>query len=297
MDGKRFDDISRLLSRTTGRRGVVKGIFGAILGGGAVVAGLEEASATKPLRGRPYRSTCTADRQCRTPLVCRREKWLPRLDRNRCGCPEGLVWCGGECVEIGTEEHCLACGDTCASNEVCCADGNGCTDLGTMDDCADCADACNPDLADHCADGGFCACGGDDEICDGEHDLCCDGACVDSHADNDNCGSCGNVCDVVCYGGECVGELNNLYGVLDADGNGYTVCDVYGGTVSALSCTTNEDCGGFDPACSGPNNRCICAVEGTYNDDNDNLDDFQNYGNTCQVITLLDEDGNCPPNG
>ena len=54
---------------------------------------------------------------------------------------------------------CLACGDTCASGEFCCAEGNGCTELGTTDHCADCGDACNPDIADVCFDDAYCACG------------------------------------------------------------------------------------------------------------------------------------------
>ena len=292
MDGKRFDDISRLLSRTTGRRSAVKSVLGAILGGGAVVAGLDEASATKPLRGRPYRSTCTADRQCRNPLICRREKSLPRADRNRCGCPEGLVWCAGQCVELGTEDHCLACGDTCASGEFCCAEGNGCTELGTTDNCADCGDACNPDIADVCFDDAYCACGVNGEICDGEFDLCCDGDCTDSMSDENNCGNCGTVCDIACYGGECHGEFDRLTAVLDADGGGWSACDVWDAGTT-LSCESNADCGGYVAQCAGPDNRCVCVEEMIYDDSDDN-DDWSEFAvGECRVLSLVGPDGEC----
>ena len=296
MDGKRFDEISRLLSRSVGRRGAVKGVLAAILGGGAIVAGLDGAEASKPLRGRPYRSSCTADRQCRNPLVCRRAKSLPRLDRNRCGCPDGLFYCDGQCIEFGTDEHCLFCGDACGADEKCCADGSGCTEIGTVDACTDCGDVCDPVTSDVCIeeDGAFfCACGVNGEICDGENEACCDGVCADLLMDRSNCGACGDVCDVACYGGVCHGIFGLRTAGLDTDGNGYTLCNVYlGPQDDPILCDANVDCEDFIQECSGPD-FCVCLEETTYRQNG--LDDVAPFGGQCAAIRVVNENLLCNP--
>jgi len=293
MEGKRFDDIAMLLGRTLGRRQVIRGVLAVLLGGGALISGLEEAGATRPLRGRPYRSTCTADRQCRTPMVCRRDKSLPRLDRNRCGCPNGMAYCNGDCVDLGTEDNCLACGDACASNERCCADRGGCLEY--FEACADCEDACDPELSDHCVVDGadaFCACGPQDDVCSGDNVACCNGECIDLTSDRLNCGGCGNVCEeVACYDSQCYGIFGVRGALLDADGNGYTLCNVTS-TVQEPPCTQNADCVDFDPLCSDPNYLCICPVENAFRGPTwDFVEPFTPLG--CRAVEPIGDDGKC----
>jgi hypothetical protein len=131
MDQQRFDNLARALSRRT----TLKAALGVLLGAGAMTAALDDAGATKPRRGRPFGSTCTADRQCASPFTCKRDRRFPRTERNRCGCPFGETWCADlrQCVVIGSDDHCNGCGDICFDDTTCCAgdEANSCTDTST----------------------------------------------------------------------------------------------------------------------------------------------------------------------
>jgi len=124
MDGSRFDTLSRELAARLTRRRAVAGMLG--LGVGAFVgADGAEAARTCRLLG----NKCIRSSQCCSGF-CDQRRTTPRSQRNRCSCEV-----------VGTEENCLACGDTCASGETCCG-GIGCVELGTVDNCTACGDVC-----------------------------------------------------------------------------------------------------------------------------------------------------------
>ena len=267
MDDRRFDDLSRSLSGHVSRRHIVAALASILGAGFGVAASTSDVDATKPLRGRPYRSTCTADRQCRTGLLCRREKWLHRSDRNRCGCPADSVYCAGSCIVLGTDDNCLACGDTCGFGEACCADsGLGCVSMTDVESCGSCETVCDPELADTCDADSGCICGDSNGACPGDGVFCCDGGCLDTDIDPDHCGACGNECSGAdaCCGGACID--------LDTDAQHCGDCE--------RSCAPGEECTAGDCTqltCTpqAPNQFCgVTAtgetVEGCYAEPDDN---------------------------
>lgn len=146
------------------------------------------------------------------------------------GCADGLVECNGTCVELGTRNHCLACGDSCN-------DGNDCTidtfspDLGCQhqslsntpcvtngiaglcvggvcqqDLCAgvDCntgnvcsTDGCDPDTGECVSvpvtDGTDC----------GDNQKCQNGSCVEARPCRSDCSRFSDIChDGICLANE-----------------------------------------------------------------------------------------------
>ena len=76
-------------------------------------------SASRPVSAVPMMSARTATQP---------PEWLLDLASNTCSfrtpCDSveaGTTCCGGECLLLGTANNCLACGDTCAAGDVCCA--------------------------------------------------------------------------------------------------------------------------------------------------------------------------------
>jgi hypothetical protein len=242
MDDRRFDALSRGLGQGISRRRALAAAFGVLLGGAGVAAGLEPAGATRPLRGRAFRSACTADRQCRSPLVCRRERGLPRTERNRCGCPAGQTWCPdlGLCVVIGSADHCTGCGDACPGGATCCADQATCAVLASdVDHCGACGDPCDPARADGCS-AGSCACGGG-PACAGNQ-FCREGACVEATCDP---GDGHQVCMVDTDG-------------VTRDGCGIAVGEYRNG--DPMYCSANAECARFTDETS----LGLCAVGANY---------------------------------
>ena len=240
MDSKRFDDLSRLLSRGSSRRGALKAALGALVGAGALAAGLDDAAATKPLRGRPFRSTCTNTRQCRTPLVCQRDRRFSRTERNRCGCNFGETWCPelNQCVTLGTEGHCNFCGDACGSIEGCCVNGEANACIETVDsfaNCGGCGIACDPETADNC-DFDECLCGDESACVNGE--ICVSGVCESPVA------SC-----------EPADGADGCF--VGVDGATIQVCD---GTVIDAECDTAAECTAACAAANIPLPECGCTV-------------------------------------
>ena len=145
MDGQRFDAIARGLTERATRRRVFGALFGLAAGAGAL-AGADDTGAA----GRTCRlagDKCVQGRQCCSGL-CQTATRRSRI--RRCICPAGKTECRGQCIDLGTVQNCLACGDACGAGQVCCEDG--CTDIGTQDNCTACGDACN---------------GAEDELCFG----------------------------------------------------------------------------------------------------------------------------------
>jgi len=113
----------------------------------------------------------------------------------------------------------------------------------------------------------------------------CNGQCVDTDSDPDNCGSCGNGCPGSCGGGECV---DNCDGFPDS-------CD------GACTNTENDplncgDCGevcNSDEICSNGN----CNEYAPTDCDACPCDTCDNGGNCCDVVDygiVCVFDGGCP---
>jgi Cys-rich repeat protein len=84
LDGKRFDDISRALATTSGRRGVVKATAAGALGLIGLSALRDDASARKCFNGKDCKGNdvckngkcveCKKDKNCSTGFVCKKNK-------------------------------------------------------------------------------------------------------------------------------------------------------------------------------------------------------------------------------
>jgi hypothetical protein len=145
--------------------------------------------------------------------------------------------------------HCGMCGNACEHE---CCDG-ACTDVRFDEmNCGGCGmDGMACGMGQECC-GGLCRspaeCAGCAEDCSASGTSCCSMACVDTMADENNCGTCGNTCEAgsFCCGGSCVPESP------DSCGQSCTACGATdlccaGGCVpqGALHCNTcGTGCGG-----------------------------------------------------
>jgi hypothetical protein len=105
--------------------------------------------------------------------------------RGRCGCPDGLTECNGQCVDTRVNDnHCGACNNQCLPQPTACDPKRPNTDYGCGDSvcgkvtCAEGYADCNQDL-----DKAYRA-----EGCSG------DGCETDLRTDPNNCGACGRKC-------------------------------------------------------------------------------------------------------
>ena len=103
--------------------------------------------------------------------------------------------CDGTCVDVGSDpNHCGGCDSACEANDLCA--GGTCCDPQLV-----CGNRCC-ELFQRCVDG----------ECRDRPVNCaaplkpCDGFCVDTGSDPNNCGGCGKVCaaDKVCANGHCI---------------------------------------------------------------------------------------------
>jgi hypothetical protein len=150
-------------------------------------------------------------------------------------CQIGIATCNGG--QVG------ACGALEASNSVfgC---GPGC-------------DSCDSALADHCEDGGTCACGTTGALCANGTTCCPAAGCVDVATDPSNCKSCGNDCTP-----RAPPHMDPLCGTLDCEfecSQGYGDC-----SAGTYGCETHiaEDpghCGSCTNPCSTNHNAPTCS--------------------------------------
>ena len=207
-------------------------------------------------------------------------------------CLPGLSCCGARCVSLPTDPlNCGACdrpcgtrGQTCESGQCKCNGGTGCTASQTcctsgcedtqtdpmncgmcgrmcpedqvcmMGDCV--PPPCNP----ACRDGETCdantlscRCGTGVGCAPGQG--CCNDSCIDTAADNANCGRCGNVCPI---GQDCVGGTCSM---------GPAACEPACGTgescvAGVCQCGTGPACVGDTECCGG---ACIDVSRDTQN--------------------------------
>ena len=220
MDGKRFDDLTRLFGLGTTRRRVVAAALG--LAAIAVDGGVASARRSTCRR---FGTSCTRGAQCCSGN-CNTSRQSPRHLRNRCACAVGEARCNGACVDtISNVVNCGACDVECATERICasgfCVCGgtttscNGaCIDTDTDEDnCGACGETC-------AVNGEICVSGAC--VCDSGLILC-DGVCIDTDTDDANCGACGETCETlngeICEAGTCALSCAEVFEacVIDSD--------------------------------------------------------------------------------
>ena len=180
MDGKRFDEMTRLFGRGTTRRSVVA----AALGLAAIAADGGVASARRSTC-RQFGTGCTRGAQCCSGN-CNTSRQSPRHLRNRCACAVGEARCDGACIDTTSSmDNCGGCGEVCNSLEICasgaCVCDSGltacdgvCIDTDTDENnCGDCGETCDTLNGETC-DAGTCAlsCADGLEACTIDSDCC-----------------------------------------------------------------------------------------------------------------------------
>jgi hypothetical protein len=251
MDGTRFDTLTRAL--TTSRRG----IFGTLLAG-ALLAGRAQVSLARKCKN--FGKKCDRDSDCCPGMRCRNDE---------CKCENGLSRCTTRCYDLDIDvAHCGACSTVCGAGESCC--GGTCSDLNTdRENCGACGAACAAD--EICLAGACAACPTDNHMCGNvccsSLESCCDDACVDDLASNENhCGECGNQCPRMCLG----------------DPGDSPICDgprCCGGGVCLKSLQFGEDnCGACGHACTSGESCC----SGECVDLESNSDHCGACGDTCR---------------
>jgi len=232
MDDQRFDALTRALARGSSRRTALKGLFGGLIGGAALVTRLDNASAQAceidsdcPSYANQCGTNHCTDGFCVPVSNCAQNEQCCGFDTAGAHCATCCSddQCGGchACID-GTCQELDCCADsdcygqcascvrgTCVSHceldEYCCAYTNGCLAVGkccTDDDC-DCGLCSQGTCYSQCTD--------QQECCEGTNgrsycteccsDASCPGAC-------EVCveGQCGSACtqDEECCQGECV---------------------------------------------------------------------------------------------
>jgi hypothetical protein len=258
MDGNRFDAISRALGAGVSRRGALRIIAAVVAGGSATrladdAAAIPSGPSRRSLCRVPF-AGCTKDGQCCTG-TCMTSRSLPRSQRNRCACDNGLTPCNGFCVDIETDiNHCGACGNVCAATEWCVSGVCECKRLCNGRECGDdsCGGTCGTCTDDNTCIDGACLCDG--AVC-ADGTKCCDETCLDTSDDNANCGACGNVCGAAerCLDSTCVGicylrpmgYLTKGNQFFEANSSTYsytTPMPAWDPPLTNTSCTVDSDC-------------------------------------------------------
>jgi hypothetical protein len=149
-------------------------------------------------------------------------------------CPDGQDSCGSSCITLATDSaNCGSCGNTCLAGQVC-----------VMGKCA-------------------VECPMGDLKCDKKDAGGAGATCVNSKTDNDNCGSCGNICPAgqICYGGACSGTCGDAK-------SGQTVCAGDGGSPYCANLKVDQkNCGKCGAACSSDKVCVSGACQGSCTSD------------------------------
>lgn len=173
-------------------------------------------------------------------------------------CPPGAYCNGMQCV-LGCKGN-ADCPKNDAGLGSCDPTTHTCTDCNVAADCGNAPGAacCNGHCVNTKSDPQNCsACG---MACTGSGAQCCNGACSNPLSDVDNCGGCGMACSSnhmatrTCTAGACNGTCATGF----ADCNGSKLTDGCERDV-----TTTTDCGGCNVACSTTTGTASCVLVGT----------------------------------
>jgi hypothetical protein len=182
--------------------------------------------------------------------------------------------CDGGCTDLKTDpQNCGKCGKTCAMGAQCvqgscqCAMGqsicgNGCVDLKSdLANCGKCGTVCGGGDGGSIMGGGMWSCvnGACAIVCpmgDGGNGTECNGACVNTNTDSDNCGMCGNACSMnqTCIQGLCC-DMGQTVCNGGADGGGPQCTDTQSDAQNCGGC--GKMCSGQTPACAG--GKCVAC--------------------------------------
>jgi hypothetical protein len=220
-------------------------------------------------------------------------------------CGQGRSCCDDVCVDISSSPtNCGGCGMACGAGQTCC--NGGC--FGVMS----CPPDAPPDLTTcscRCEDGrppcGSSCCGMGQTCVDGtcssldaagecetiddcdEGTDCCEGSCVDTTTDRQNCGACGATCaeGTECCDGRCVSLLTGAN------------CGACGNMCPPGACCRNGECvcSGGNPPCDGecpdysrdPENCGVCGLT-CEEDETCRLGECHPTGDSCN------DDDDCP---
>lgn len=115
MGGDRFDELTRSLSSTRNRRGLLKTV-GGVLAATAGFSGTQRSGRAALCRGEGQ--ICLGHGNCCTGFCGPKD----RTGRRQCGCPSGATACGSSCVDLQTDPSaCGTCGVTCQTGASCIA--------------------------------------------------------------------------------------------------------------------------------------------------------------------------------
>jgi hypothetical protein len=258
MDPTRFDDLTKALATPTSRRQALRRIgatlsaamlatwpFGRALASNSACAHFCDAVFGPDT---PAASQCISDaahgkglcHQCGSSapssICCSRNSsgYCSSYSNAQCSCDSG------HCLKCDSAS--ATCISACGPNQVC-QNGQCVTPCTTI--------------------GGSCSQSGD--CCSG---ACCNGTCTDLSSNNNNCGTCGNICDAcsTCQSGTCVSSCPSgqacLNGTCCEACSGSTICP---GPCGAPGCNGNPNCfcrqrveGGTSCGASGGTSGVYC---------------------------------------
>lgn len=241
MDGERFDELVKRWGAGSSRRGLLKTIMGAGIGGALAAAGVGDAAAAR--RCRSLGNVCSRNGDCCSAACAPASTTGRRL----CACGDGLKPCNGGCISSDaccTNADCAALAGPCVqgvcdrSTSACvaqplavghaCDDGNPCTVNAACDRQRHCSGT-----PKSCPPGDAC----NDERCDPST-----GQCVTQMKTNgtactlDGVDSC--VTPSSCQAGICTA------GSPVCQGKCGTITDACGRAIDCGGCPTGQVCGG-----------------------------------------------------
>jgi len=237
-------------------------------------AGTDGAAGDPQDAGKVLTAYCASNR-CTEPYTTCPGSRFP-CDVNLSNDPENCGGCGVSCrsgLVLGGQFQCIAgkCVLVCTTSPSRTADcdgipDNGCeTNLGSDDNCTACGDTCEADtpcVVDTASHSAKCGCDPGLTYCSASFPN----HCVDTQADDANCGECKTACPVAGDGGPLpphahYGCVGGACGHLKCDGN-YADCDGDIAAPDGNGCETyllaTESCGGCNVACDPGQS---CAVE------------------------------------
>jgi Stigma-specific protein, Stig1 len=235
-------------------------------------------------------NVCPAGEKCETfhcvscpqgETVCDNNCVDTQTDIYNCGgcgnaCTGGKTCCTGQCADLTSDSNnCGSCGTACTASQFCqrgtCTEGCGGTSCDFPNTC--CSNTCvntstdpaNCGTCGHaCQAGETCQDGQCNNDCNGQcasWEICCPcasggGNCCYDPADQNNCGSCGNMCSAsqICCGGTCIPCIYAPYATCCEGGY---CCDAYGGIGQVCcngQCCWGSCCGG--QCCNNINGCC-----------------------------------------